>query len=232
MATDHPDFKLYRYDPSIGAAVVFIVLFIITSGIHTYQTLLTRTWFLIPFVVGGHSYCLIRRRWLTKIFLAGDILSFIMQGVGGGIMASGTPSALTTGENIIIGGLVIQLIFFSLFVITSIKFHLGLRSGPSRKVLHSQPPWERHMYALYGGSALIFIRSLFRLIEYAQGNNGYLVSHEVYLYIFDAVLMVLVMLVFAWVHPSEVNVLLKPGGGGRAAERVFWLKMGAGESLQ
>ncbi|QKX58044.1 uncharacterized protein TRUGW13939_05164 [Talaromyces rugulosus] len=287
MATDHSDFKLYRYDPSIGAAVVFIILFIIASGIHTYQAARTRAWFLIPFVVGGHfewigyigraisgteapdfttnpyilqtlllliaptlyaatiymelgrivvltdgeAHCFIRRRWLTKLFLIGDIISFIMQGGGGGIMASGNLSALKTGENIIIGGLVIQLIFFSLFVTTSIKFHLGLRSSPSRKLLHSQPPWERHMYALYGGSALIFIRSLFRLIEYAQGNDGYLVSHEVYMYIFDAVPMILIMAVFAWVHPSEVNALLKPGGRGRAAERVFWLKMEGGESL-
>ncbi|KAL5042231.1 hypothetical protein BDW71DRAFT_200713 [Aspergillus fruticulosus] len=287
MATEQSEFKLYRYDPSIGAAVVFIILFLIAAGIHTFQAVRTRAWLVIPFVVGGHfewigyigraisgneapdftvkpyilqtlllliaptlfaatiymelgrivlltdgeAYCFIRRRWLTKIFLLGDIISFIMQGAGGGIMASGTPSALSTGENIIIGGLVVQLIFFSLFVITSIKFHLGLRNTPSRKVLHSQAPWERHMCALYGGSALIFVRSLFRLIEYAQGNDGYLVSHEAYLYIFDAVLMVLVMVVFAWVHPSEVNALLMPGGRGRAAERVFWLKMGVGESF-
>ncbi|KAL4940671.1 RTA1 like protein-domain-containing protein [Aspergillus oleicola] len=264
MATDHSDFKLYRYDPSIGAAVVFIILFIIASGIHTYQAAQTKTWFVIPFVVGGHfewigyigraisgteasdftvkpyilqtlllliaptlyaatiymelgrivlltdgeTYCLIRRRWLTKIFLIGDIISFIMQGAGGGIMASGTPSALKTGENIIISGLVIQLIFFSLFVITSIKF-------PPRTAEWSiaQSP------------------SLPTTLGAAHGNDGYLVSHEVYLYIFDAVLMVLVMIVFAWVHPSEVNAWLKPGGGGRAAERVFWLKMGPGESF-
>ncbi|KAL2861837.1 putative RTM1-like protein [Aspergillus pseudodeflectus] len=253
MAAEHSEFKLYRYDPSIGAAAVFIILFLAAAGIHTFQVVRTRAWFVIPFVVGGHfewigyigraisgdeapnftvkpyilqtlllliaptlfaatiymelgrivlltdgeAYCFIRRTWLTKIFLVGDIIS-----------------ALTTGENIIIGGLVMQLIFFSLFVITSIKFHLGLRNAPSRKVLHSQPPWERHMYALYGGSALIFVRSLFRLIEYAQGNDGYLVSHEVYLYIFDAVLMVLVMVLFAWVHPSEVHALLTRGMEG------------------
>ncbi|GCB24955.1 protein RTM1 [Aspergillus awamori] len=306
MASENSEFKLYRYDPSIAAAVVFIILFLAAAGIHTFQVARTRAWFVIPFVIGGHcesststtvavsplihvnpvewigyigraisgdeapdftvkpyilqtllllvaptlfaatvymelgriviltngeAYCLIRRTWLTKTFLLGDIISFIMQGAGGGIMASGTPSALSTGENIIIGGLVVQLIFFSLFVITSIKFHRGVSTTPSRRVLHSQAPWKRHMYALYGGSALIFVRSLFRLIEYAQGNDGYLVSHEVYLYIFDALLMVLVMALFAWVHPSEVHALLTPGGRGRAAERVFWLKMEGGESL-
>ncbi|KAL2823808.1 RTA1 like protein-domain-containing protein [Aspergillus cavernicola] len=285
MTADASEFKFYRYNPSIGAAVVFTILFIVASGIHTYQVALTRTWFLIPFVLGGYfewigyigraisgtespdftlnpyilqtlllliaptlyaasiymelgrivlitdgeAYCWIRRQWLTKIFLLGDIISFIMQGAGGGIMASGSASALTTGENIIIAGLVIQLLFFSLFVYTSIRFHLGMHRGPSPKVLHSQPPWEKHIYALYAGSLLIFVRCLFRLIEYAQGNDGYLVSHEVFLYIFDGVLMLLVMVVFAWVHPSEINAVLKPGG--RVIRRVFYTYSPVGARL-
>lgn len=48
------DFELYRYEPSVGAAVFFVILFILGSGLHTYQMIPTRTWFFIPFVVGGH----------------------------------------------------------------------------------------------------------------------------------------------------------------------------------
>ncbi|GAQ07472.1 protein RTM1 [Aspergillus lentulus] len=258
MATEASSFKLYRYDPSIGAAVVFVLLFVVGSCIHTYQVARTRTWFFVPFVLGGYFewigyigraisgtqspnwtvqpyiqqtlllliaptlfaasiymelgrivlltngdiHCWIRQQWLTKIFLLGDIISFIMQGAGGGIMASGSASALSTGEHIIIGGLVVQLIFFSLFLGTTIKFHIGIQNGPTRKVVHSQPPWERHIYAMYSGSLLIFVRSIFRLIEYGQGNDGYLVTHEAYMYIFDGVLMLLNMGVFAWIHPS------------------------------
>lgn len=194
----------------------------------------------IVLLTNGDIHCWVRRQWLTKIFLLGDIISFIMQGAGrsskklslcpciiadylegGGIMASGSASALSTGEHIIIGGLVVQLIFFSLFLVTTVKFHIGIQNSPPRKVLHSQSPWERHIYAMYGGSLLIFIRSLFRLIEYAQGNDGYLVTHEAYMYIFDGVLMLLTMGVFAWVHPSEINALLKPGN--KAIRRVYFL---------
>jgi hypothetical protein len=46
---------LYKYSPSVGAAVFFAILFGITTLIHTYQIIRTRTWFLIPFLVGG--YC-------------------------------------------------------------------------------------------------------------------------------------------------------------------------------
>jgi hypothetical protein len=53
MAADHVDFKLYRYNPSMAAAVIFIILFLLVTVLHTYQMLRTRTWIFIPFVIGG-----------------------------------------------------------------------------------------------------------------------------------------------------------------------------------
>tara|TARA_R110002060_G_scaffold984_5_gene2271 strand:+ start:888 stop:1130 length:243 start_codon:yes stop_codon:yes gene_type:complete len=54
------------------------------------------------------------------------------------------------------------------------------------------------------------------MIEYIQGFDGYLLSHEVYLYIFDAVLMLAVMVIVNVVHPSEVIALIK---GGNVAKK-------------
>lgn len=45
-------------------------------------------------------------------------------------------------------------------------------------------------------SVLIFIRSIVRLIEYLQGNDGYVISHEVFLYTLDGLLMWITMLIF------------------------------------
>lgn len=54
MAEDgHIDFKLYRYDPSMAAAVIFVILFFLVTVLHTYQMIRTRTWIFIPFVLGG-----------------------------------------------------------------------------------------------------------------------------------------------------------------------------------
>lgn len=66
---------------------------------------------------------------------------------------------------------------------------------------------QRQMYALYTASALIMIRSIFRVVEYVQGNNGFLLRREVFLYLFDALLMLIVMVIFNWVHPAEVTDL-------------------------
>ena len=155
----------------------------------------------------GDKYSLIRQKWLTKVFVAGDVLSLLVQGAGGGIMA--TYNGMETGEKIVITGLFIQIIFFAFFVTVAGCFHVkwqrhGLATGTMNlKAL----PWRRHMVILYTASGLILVRSIFRAIEYLGGNSGYLLKHEVFLYVFDSVLMLAVMIGFNVVHPSEVTQL-------------------------
>ena len=49
------NFKEYYYQPSMAAAILFIVLFAISTTLHSYQMIRTRTWFMIPFVIGTTS---------------------------------------------------------------------------------------------------------------------------------------------------------------------------------
>ena len=51
--SDSVDFEYFRYDPSLPAAIIFIVAFTLTSTFHVYQMISTRTWYLIPLVIGG-----------------------------------------------------------------------------------------------------------------------------------------------------------------------------------
>jgi hypothetical protein len=78
-------------------------------------------------------------------------------------------------------------------------------SAPLPRTSLSDLPWQRHLFNLYFTSALIMIRSIFRAVEYIGGNAGYLLSHEVFLYVFDATLMFFIMVSFNWVHPSRVT---------------------------
>ena len=52
----------------------------------------------------------------------------------------------------------------------------------------------------YSASALIMVRSVFRVVEYVEGNNGYIMRREALLYVFDAVLMFFVMVLFNIFH--------------------------------
>ena len=134
--------------------------------------------------------------WVTKIFVIGDVVAFTFQAGGGGIQAAGTLELYDIGEKMIIVGLFVQIIIFGFFMVTSVLFHTRLVKNPTAASLEAWVPWRRHLVILYTTSGLILVRSIFRVIEYLQGNGGYLISHEIFLFIFDAVLMAITMAVF------------------------------------
>ncbi|CAD6441715.1 c2c8fc5d-42c5-4a6d-9e79-da2db35c54fa [Sclerotinia trifoliorum] len=254
-------YLLYHYNPSSAAAIIFIVLFGISAIFHIYQLSAKRTWYFIPFIIGGlfefigylgrymnsrqayakwtlgpyllqslfillapaffaasiymvlgriilltdgEQYSLIRARWLTKIFVTGDVLSFLMQSSGGGILATAkTVSTTDMGNHIITGGLVVQVLFFAFFIVTAGVFHFRIKKENGGSVA-SAVPWQQYLMILYLASTFIMIRSLFRIAEYVQGTDGSLLSTETYIYIFDATLMFIVMVIFNVRHPSAI----------------------------
>lgn len=134
--------------------------------------------------------------WVTKIFVAGDVLSFTLQASGGALASGKTVDLYHLGEKVIVSGLFVQIGIFGLFVVSTALFHSRIRTNLTPVASHGDIPWKRHLGVLYLTSGLILVRSIFRVIEYLQGNDGYLISHEVFLYVFDALLMAAVMVVF------------------------------------
>lgn len=137
-------------------------------------------------------------------------------------MAGKTLSSMKLGSNVVVGGLCSQILFFGFFVTVAVVFDWRIRKAPT---VRSSPstgiPWRRHLNALYAASALILVRSIFRVVEYVQGNDGYLMKHEVYSYIFDSVLMLVVMVLFNVVHPSQVQALLRGGKASKGGLKMY-----------
>lgn len=217
--------SLYKYSPSLPAALSFAILFLITTLLHTYQLLRTRVWYFIPLFLGGlfeilgfigriigaretyPNYILgpyiiqtlflliapvffsasvymelghiirltgqldlspIKLKFLTVIFVLGDFFAFMVQSTGGSVLAKGEADSATTGKWIIIGGLAIQLISFGFFMVVAALFHSRCNQNPTKRSESKKVPWRKHMWALYLASALIVVRSLFRLVEYVM----------------------------------------------------------------
>jgi RTA1 like protein len=154
--------------------------------------------------VEGSRYSIIRPTWLTKVFVGGDILSFLIQAGGAGIMVQGKASSMKTGSNIVVGGLVFQVLMFGVFIVTSAHFNARFRKHGAVEAW-KHVPWQRTLNMLYITSAFILIRSVFRVVEYVGGNDGYLLSTEWPLYVFDTVLMLATMCWFFWRYPSEIK---------------------------
>lgn len=127
-------------------------------------------------------------------------------------MTSGSANTVKIGQWVIVAGLCVQLVFFGAFVVTSFIFHVKIIRVPTIESEQSMDKhssilprdWRGLLFACYSASVLILIRSVYRLIEFIQGNDGYVISHEVFLYVFDAAMMFMVMVVMNVLHPSSV----------------------------
>ncbi|KAI9158600.1 RTA-like protein [Paramyrothecium foliicola] len=279
------EYYLWFYVPSKAASMTFLILFLVSTLFIIYRMIRTRTFFSIPFILGGlreykeqklHrfgvpffvletiGYCaralaeehtdlllpyiiqyifilvapalfaasiymtlgrlirsvkgeklsIISVRWLTKLFVLGDVMSFVVQVFGGG-MAANEDADPVLAENIIIAGLVVQIIIFGLFAVTALIFHIRMRRCPEGVSPELNPGWKKNLGMMYTVSVLIMVRSVFRLIEYIMGGDSYLLRNEWPLYVFDSALMFLTMAYYSWYYPGNLRV--NKGGSGEWA---------------
>lgn len=135
----------------------------------------------------------IRRTWITKIFLLGDIFCFLVQLFGAAkLVDPKTPKDVETGQNIILAGLGLQIIIFGFFIIVGVTFHVRFRK---RGRAFKKSLLEQQLYTIYICSILVLVRSVFRLLEYKNGEDGYLMRNEWPVYAFDVFLMAVVMII-------------------------------------
>ncbi len=120
------------------------------------------------------------------------------------LSTSKTASAQKNGQYAITGGLFIQVLFFGFFILVSANFHIRISKRPTVRSITVQVPWQRYLLILYVASTFIMIRSIFRIAEYVQGQDGSLLETEIYLYVFDATLMFLTMVLFNIFHSSKI----------------------------
>ncbi|KAL7626584.1 hypothetical protein AAE478_003356 [Parahypoxylon ruwenzoriense] len=166
-------------------------------------------------------------RWITPIFVTFDIVSLVVQLLGAVIVSStqvtdkNVASRLKTGKDVALVGLSLQIGAFGLFSIIAARFHFtskrfetGLRSrledaGKGKTVVirgslqRINPNWRRLLYAVNASCILILIRSIFRVIEFAEGPGGRVVRQEYFMYVLDTLPVLLVVCSFNLFFPGS-----------------------------
>ncbi|KAJ9608481.1 hypothetical protein H2200_007469 [Cladophialophora chaetospira] len=197
-SNEAPNFKLPAY---IVQSLCILVAPAFTAA--TVYMALNR----IICVVDGGFQSPLRPRLFTLTFVSGDVISFMVQSTGASIMTKKKANAASTAKWIIIVGLAIQVVFLSMFIVIAITFHRRMRKNSTLQAKRIPGLWQVYLGHLYAASLAILVRSIFRLVEYIQGENGYFMHHEIFLYIFDATLIACVMLLLNTAHPSMVTAL-------------------------
>ncbi|KAI8318706.1 RTA1 like protein [Martensiomyces pterosporus] len=133
----------------------------------------------------------LRPRFITWFFFSSDVFSFLLQSAGGSMMAS--ESTTKTGKWVALIGLAIQLFFLTCFLFIAVHVTRDIAytvaMGPRDK--SPEGAKKKLMYTVIAATALIYIRSVYRLIEFADGYGGKIYSCEWAFYVFDCAMILL-----------------------------------------
>lgn len=146
----------------------------------------------------------IRTSRLGKIFVLADILCFVVQMGGVGMQVTIDREMQKTGVKVSLVGLILQLLVFTWFLIMAMILDRRLRKSPTQITEDGGISWRKYFWALYIAGALTWIRNIVRVVEYAQGFNGFVMKHEFMLYVFDASFMAIVVYLYLIIHPGRL----------------------------
>lgn len=149
----------------------------------------------------GPQTSLISPKIYLLIFCTCDIISLILQAVGGGLasVASGKVDGSTKpGTLLMVGGIAFQLGTMTFFLLLVLDFLRRTRKSAL------SINYKKVLLALSISFTMIYIRSIYRTIELAQGWAGYLITHEGYFLGLDASIMAIAVCVFLVFDPATL----------------------------
>ncbi|OAL51210.1 RTA1-domain-containing protein [Pyrenochaeta sp. DS3sAY3a] len=170
----------------------------------------------------------------TYIFISCDLLALVLQAIGGGIAAtSRSTKASRTGVDIMIAGLISQVVTMAFFLAIWADFALrARRNKKSGSLSRTQPPLYDQLrstknftffqWSLFTATILIFIRCVYRVAELWDGFNGELANDEVTFMIFEGPMIILAVTAMTLFHPGRVfgNLWVPAGQGVRSEGKL------------
>jgi hypothetical protein len=161
-----------------------------------------------------HFYSPNRKVWLFSpsslalIFVTLDIVSFVVQLIGGGMAGPGASAeSQKKGLNLYMGGIGMQEGFIVLFLGLVIKFHRDQLQAHrvGRLTADKATGWRWLIWALYSCLLAITIRIIYRLAEFSAGlgPSNPLPSNEPLLYVLESAPMWLAILAWNIFHPGR-----------------------------
>ncbi|KAJ7162969.1 RTA1 like protein-domain-containing protein [Mycena filopes] len=185
----------------------------ITSTILSPTPLIAVNFILLSWIVTrlGPSYSRLRPIWYTIIFVSCDIFALVIQGAGGGIASSAaTLSGANLGANIMLAGIVFQsgaIITYSILAADVLRrYHKDLPVRPhqtsDRGVMDTN--LKTMIGALAFSTLILFVRSIYRTVELADGWNGRVIHTEVYFNVLDGGMVILAIFTINFAHPGRL----------------------------
>lgn len=151
----------------------------------------------------GGSWFL-RRKVILWTFISVDVVCTVVQMTGASLIGVKTSKQMDPKipNDILLAGLVVQCFAFLIFLIilTIIATTIIRDRGAKEEIRKKRSPF---LGVLAVASLLVFIRTLFRMVETSQGVFGFLSSHEGYFGGLEFAPMVVAVWLLAVWHPGR-----------------------------
>ena len=167
----------FHSDPHIAQLVTLVIspVFISAANYVTLERIQ---------IAVGTELARLSSRWYISIFVVGDVVSLLIQAAGGGISATAdTDDSISNGSHISLAGVVIQVFVTVPFLILLLDFvhqHYRQYKQGGEAARDTQARWTKgaKLVALASiiSTVLVLIRCIYRIVEMAQGWDGWVRS--------------------------------------------------------
>lgn len=148
-------------------------------------------------------------RYYTWAFISADIFSLVLQGCGGGIAATANTgsSMLNVGTNLMLSGIVLQVITLLIFGVLSIDFAVRLSKSTKPFTIEAADIRNNISFKLFiAGLALAFVtvftRCVYRIAEMAGGWSNPIMQNQTEFIVLDSVMVMIATLALTVFHPG------------------------------
>ncbi|KAK3947587.1 RTA1 like protein-domain-containing protein [Pseudoneurospora amorphoporcata] len=156
----------------------------------------------------GRQTSILSAKWYAIVFCTCDVISLVIQAVGGGMAAGESDKQggdTKPGTHTMVAGIAFQLFTMTVFaalVLDFLRRVYKLAKGRSDGQGGLTRNMKLTLLALFVSFVMIYIRSVYRTVELAQGWSGYLITHEGYFIGLDGSLMVVSAGIFLVFDPA------------------------------
>jgi hypothetical protein len=152
---------------------------------------------------------------IPRIFITCDVISLILQGTGGALAAwyAQQEKMPDNGNYTLIGGLSFQaftlLVFlilsadFAIRTIKSVKRGQALNDNVESRRLRQSGRFKWLLFSLTLSALLIFLRSVYRVVELSEGWKGELMTNERFVIMLEAIPVAISAALLSILHPAN-----------------------------
>ncbi|KAL9632474.1 MAG: hypothetical protein Q9164_005297 [Protoblastenia rupestris] len=189
--------SVYQYRPSLAANTVFLALFGLALIIHIVQG--------INIIYLGPKYARFSPSLYYWIFIPCDIISLVLQAVGGALSSESEGSS-DGAVYVSIAGLSFQVFTLCVFIALSLEYAWRYSKSKDARIDKSQLPMGFKIFIAFLtlSTILILMRCIYRIDELSLGYEGPLIRNEELFIGLEGVVIIIAAFFLNVAHPGPV----------------------------